>query len=105
MLKDKLNIAAIDFKGDKVQLEENIPYQLENTPASLEQFCKIIDDFIVSLPVERNKILAIGVNITGRVDPASGYSYSIFYFEEKPSLRFLKNGCRRKFSLKTTAGP
>lgn len=29
MLKDKLNIAAIDFKGDKVQLEENIPYQLE----------------------------------------------------------------------------
>ena len=47
MLKDKLNIAAIDFKGDKVQLEENIPYQLENTPASLEQFCKIIDDFIV----------------------------------------------------------
>ena len=26
MLKDKLNIAAIDFKGDKVQLEENIPY-------------------------------------------------------------------------------
>ena len=82
MLKDKLNIAAIDFKGDKVQLEENIPYQLENTPASLEQFCKIIDDFIVSLPVERNKILAIGVNITGRVNPASGYSYSIFYFEE-----------------------
>lgn len=68
MLKDKLNIAAIDFKGDKVQLEENIPYQLENTPASLEQFCKIIDDFIVSLPVERNKILAIGVNITGRVN-------------------------------------
>lgn len=90
MLKDKLNIAAIDFKGDKVQLEENIPYQLENTPASLEQFCKIIDDFIVSLPVERNKILAIGVNITGRVNPASGYSYSIFYFEEKPLAQIME---------------
>ena len=99
MLKDKLNIAAIDFKGDKVQLEENIPYQLENTPASLEQFCKIIDDFIVSLPVERNKILAIGVNITGRVNPASGYSYSIFYFEEKP-LAILTN--RMFFSPCTT---
>ena len=84
MLKDKLNIAAIDFKGDKVQLEENIPYQLGNTPASLKQFCKIIDDFIVSFAyIERNKILAIGVNITGRVDPASGYNYSIF-FERSP---------------------
>lgn len=105
MLKDKLNIAAIDFKGDKVQLEENIPYQLENTPASLEQFCKIIDDFIVSLPVERNKILAIGVNITGRVNPASGYSYSIFYFEEKPLAQILEERLQTKVSLKTTAGP
>lgn len=96
MLKDKLNIAAIDFKGDKVQLEENIPYQLENTPASLEQFCKIIDDFIVSLPVERNKILAIGVNITGRVNPASGYSYSIFYFEEKPLAQILEERLQTK---------
>lgn len=96
MLKDKLNIAAIDFKGDKVQLEENIPYQLENTPASLEQFCKIIDDFIVSLPVERNKILAIGVNITGRVNPASGYSYSIFYFEEKPLAQILEERLQAK---------
>ena len=96
MLKDKLNIAAIDFKGDKVQLEENIPYQLENTPASLEQFCKIIDDFIVSLPVEQNKILAIGVNITGRVNPASGYSYSIFYFEEKPLAQILEERLQTK---------
>ena len=96
MLKDKLNIAAIDFKGDKVQLEENIPYQLENTPASLEQFCKIIDDFIVSLPVERNKILAIGVNITGRVNPASGYSYRIFYFEEKPLAQILEERLQTK---------
>lgn len=96
MLKDKLNIAAIDFKGDKVQLEENIPYQFENTPASLEQFCKIIDDFIVSLPVERNKILAVGVNITGRVNPASGYSYSIFYFEEKPLAQILEERLQAK---------
>lgn len=104
MLKDKLNIAAIDFKGDKVQLEENIPYQLENTPASLEQFCKIIDDFIVSLPVERNKILAIGVNITGRVNPASGYSYSIFYFEEKPLAQILEERLQTKVSLKRQPG-
>ena len=108
MLKDKLNIAAIDFKGDKVLLEENIPYRLENTPAALEQLCKIIDDFITSFPVERNKILAIGVNISGRVNPVSGYSYSKIFLNRKEksvSLRFLKNGCRRKFSLKTTAGP
>ena len=53
-------------------------------------------DFIRSLPVEQNKILAIGVNITGRVNPASGYSYSIFYFEEKPLAQILEERLQTK---------
>ena len=48
------------------------------------------------MPVERNKILAIGVNITGRVNPASGYSYSIFYFEEKPLAQILEERLQTK---------
>lgn len=90
VLHDQINCAAVDFKGDKLRIEENIPYKLENTPAALEQLCLRIDEFIDSLVIPREKILSIGVNISGRVNPVSGYSYSIFYFEEKPLSEILE---------------
>lgn len=90
VLPDRLNLGIVDFKGDKVRIEENIPYELENTPAALEQLCVSINDFISSLHISREKILSIGVNISGRVNPISGYSYSIFYFEEKPLSEILE---------------
>lgn len=90
VLHDQINCAAVDFKGDKLRIEENIPYKLENTPAALEQLCLRIDEFIDSLAIPREKILSIGVNISGRVNPVSGYSYSIFYFEEKPLSEILE---------------
>lgn len=91
IFKNKLNIAVVDFKGDKLRIEENIPYEMENTPAALDVLCKLINEFIDSLPVERTKVLSVGVNITGRVNPISGYSYSIFYFEEKPLTQILED--------------
>ena len=90
VLHDQINCAAVDFKGDKLRIEENIPYKLENTPAALEELCLRIDEFIDSLVIPREKILSIGVNISGRVNPVSGYSYSIFYFEEKPLSEILE---------------
>lgn len=90
VLHDRLNCAAVDFKGDKIRIEENIPFPLENTPAALEQLCRSIEEFIASLSISRDKILAVGVNISGRVNPVSGYSYSIFYFEEKPLSQILE---------------
>ncbi len=97
MLKDKLSICAIDFKGEKVRLEENIPYQTVNTPAALDELCIIIDKFISTLSVEREKVLAVQVNISGRVNPISGYSYSLFYFEEKPLTQIIED----KLHIKT----
>ena len=96
ILKDKLHLAIIDFKGDKLEVEEHVPYKLENTPASLEKLYQAIEHFIHNLPIERNKILAIGINITGRVNPAAGYSYSIFYFEEKPLSQVLEERLQTK---------
>ena len=82
--RDSINIAAVDFKGKFISVEDEVPFTLENTPAALENLCIIIDEFIGSLKVSRDKILSVGINITGRVNPISGYSYSFFYFEEKP---------------------
>ncbi|MDF9830866.1 ROK family transcriptional regulator [Parabacteroides sp. PF5-6] len=96
ILRDRINLGMLDFKGDKVRIEENIPYRLENTPAALEQLCTVIDDFIRRLDMPKEKILAIGVNISGRVNPVSGYSYSIFYFQEKPLAQILEERLQMK---------
>ena len=80
----------LDFKGDKIRIEESVPYQFENTPAALDRLCDAINEFILTLPIPREKILSVGVNISGRVNPFTGYSYSIFYFEENPLSQIME---------------
>ncbi|MDD4516108.1 ROK family transcriptional regulator [Massilibacteroides sp.] len=79
-----INIGLINFKGEMVDLKMGIPYQLENTQKALDDLCSIITKFIDRQRVDKHKILNIDVNISGRVNPESGYSYSIFYFNEIP---------------------
>lgn len=96
VLRYRVHIAAVDFKGEKVQIEEDIPYTLENTREALDTLCLLVNNFIAALPVPREKILAVGLNISGRVNPISGYSYSFFYFEEKPLSEILEEKLRIK---------
>lgn len=80
----RVNISLINFKGEAIKYVENIPYQLENTPEALNALCRIITNFLNEEAEVKDKILCLGVNVSGRVNAESGYSYSYFYFEEKP---------------------
>lgn len=84
-----INIGLINFKGDIVELKMNIPYSFENTIESLNNLCLLVLNFIKKLSIEKDKILNINVNISGRVNLESGYSYSMFYFEERPLAEIL----------------
>ena len=97
IMNQHVNLAVLDFKGDKIRIEESVPYLFENTPAALDRLCEIINEFIVSVPVPREKILSVGINISGRVNPFTGYSYSIFYFEENPLSLIIE----KKLNIKT----
>lgn len=61
-----------------------IPYEFSNTTAGLNKLCNDISTFISSADINKEKILNIGVNISGRVNPELGYSFSMFNFEERP---------------------
>ena len=76
--KFAINIGMINFKGDMMEKKLNIPYQFDNTPEALDELCRIIASFIHHTKVEKEKVLNICVNISGRVNPESGYSFSIF---------------------------
>lgn len=79
-----INLGLINFKGDVVQLKMNVPFRAKNTPESLDELCKQIRHFLQKVSVEKDKILNINVNLSGRVNPDLGYSYSIFNFDERP---------------------
>lgn len=84
-----LNIGLINFKGDMVELQMNIPYRFENTTQALEELCKLVSNFIKKTSIAKDKILNISFNISGRVNPESGYSFSQFNFSERPLAEIL----------------
>ena len=94
--KFAVNIGFINFKGDMMELKMNIPYKFENTPEAMEELCRLISSFIKKTKVNTEKILNININISGRVNPESGYSFSQFNFSERPLAEVLtdKIGCQ-----------
>lgn len=83
--KFSLDIGLINFKGDIVDLQMNLPYNFENTPEAMDTLCEMVKDFIRHVSEELSqKILNVCINISGRVNPEAGYSYSIFNFSEHP---------------------
>lgn len=81
--RDVIYMGIINFRGDMV-VSRQYDFMIENTRQSFDELCNLITQFITSSRIRRDKLLAIGINISGRVNPETGYSYSYFFFDEKP---------------------
>lgn len=79
-----INIGLLDFKKSLVTVKEQIPFTLENNQESYQSLIRIIKAFIEDAPVAKDTILAMGLNLSGRINTHSGYSYSFFHFHEEP---------------------
>ncbi len=97
MTRHHLHIALMDFTGNIVEKQFGISYIYENTPESLDQLCNYIQNFIDRTGERKQKIFNVNLNISGRVNPESGYSYSSFYFNERPVSETLSN--RLKYNV------
>lgn len=86
-----INIALSDLQKNLIKISEKIPYKLDNNRESLESLCQLIIVFIKELTIPRDKILGIGINLSGRVNYATGYSYSFFYFNEEPLSKIIES--------------
>ena len=79
-----LSLGLMDFGGKVIEKQLDIDFESCNSVDNLSQLCDIINRFINSRSVDRSAILAVNVNISGRVNPMMGYSYSRYNFEEMP---------------------
>lgn len=79
-----LSMAVVDLCGNVVSKEEVMTYHAANTPESLDELCTLMRTFFAGAGVPINQILYVNVNISGRVNPQTGCSYSIFNFGDAP---------------------
>lgn len=82
--KDSIGLGLITFKGQLIEYVGNKEFVLENTMQSLDALCSIINHFIDHLSISRKKIFSVGINLSGRVNSESGFSYSFLFLGEKP---------------------
>ena len=83
--RDHINIGLCNFSGEVVRQEFDIPIDtLEDPNYVVDEICRSTDDFIAQSGIDKSRILNACVNISGRVNPQTGYSYSMFTFSETP---------------------
>ncbi|MCC5920132.1 MAG: ROK family protein [Cyclobacteriaceae bacterium] len=88
---DHVNLGITDFTKNLVYTQERISYNLENNRHSLDLLCKIIHEFIEDSPYSKSRVISIGINLSGRIKYATGYSYSFFNFDEEPLSKRIEN--------------
>lgn len=76
-----ISFAMMNLTGTIVR-EHDVQYEFSNTPETMELICESLESFIKDSGISRDRIAGISVNLSGRVNPKTGYSYSIFHFEE-----------------------
>lgn len=96
LMSNGLNLGLMNFKGELVKLDMDVPYQYRNSQEGLDELCGHVTDFIEQLDIAKERILNVGVNIPGRVNSEMGHSFSRFNFEERPLVDLMAEriGCR-----------
>ncbi|NDF98250.1 MAG: ROK family transcriptional regulator [Chitinophagia bacterium] len=92
-----INLGLLDFRKHLINLKEKIPYRLENTQESFQQLLELIRQYLQELNIPKNKMLGMGINLSGRINQTTGYSYSYFHFQEEP----LADTIQREFGIPT----
>lgn len=95
--QNHINIGLTDLQKNIIEIKQNIPFNLSNSQEALTDLVSIIKDFIKKLTIKKEKILGLGVNLSGRINHATGYSYSFFNFNEEPLAKSLE----KEFNIKT----
>ena len=75
-----LRLGLMDMSG-RIVLNKEMHKELRNTPDALEGICSQIDSLVKESGIERESLTRVSINISGRVNPRTGYSYSMFNFE------------------------
>ena len=79
-----IHIAVCNFKGEIVHYIQDIEFVLESSEESFRSICSLIKQEVNGIGIAWEKILGVGVSLSGRVNPEKGYSLTYFVSEDIP---------------------
>lgn len=82
--RNHISVAIINFKGNIIDCKDDIPFSLKSTEESFIELCRFLTDYLGKLWISTDQVLAYGINLSGRVNVRTGYSFSYFIGEDKP---------------------
>ena len=82
--RQHFHIAITDFSGKEVDFIQDIEFVLEASAESFKSICRIIKENVAAAGIYWNKVLSVGVSLSGRVNPEEGYSLTYFVSDEFP---------------------
>ena len=88
----EIALAVTDFTGRIIQFQDGIPYALTGTEESVLGLCACVKKQLRKYHLDPVPVRGVGVNLTGRVNHRTGYSYSYYISEEKPIRDILEEG-------------
>ncbi len=88
--KDEISVAVTNFKGQTIDYKEDIAFTLENSEASFKKLCDGTKEHLSRIGVDASKVLAYGVNLSGRVNNETGYCFTYFLGEDRPIASLLE---------------
>ena len=92
------HIAISDFKGELINFIQDIEFVLEASELSFRTICRMVKDEVSKCGVPWDKVLGIGVSLSGRVNPEKGYSLTYFVSDDIP----LKSIFQKEFNVPVT---
>ena len=88
----EIALAVTDFTGRIIQFQDGIAYALTGTEESVLGLCACVKKQLRKYHLDPVPVRGVGVNLTGRVNHRTGYSYSYYISEEKPIRDILEEG-------------
>ena len=82
--RQHFHIAISDFKGEINFYIQDIPFVLEANAESFRDICRKIRGEVASSGIMWEKVLGVGISLTGRVNPEKGFSLSYFVSDDIP---------------------
>jgi predicted NBD/HSP70 family sugar kinase len=91
ILLKRISVGFIDLKFNSEYYRQDTNFELDNTQESLEEVIDFIHQSIQNSGVPTDRLLGMGVGITGRVNGDAGESLSYFNFTSEPLASYLSS--------------
>ena len=82
--RQHIHIAIADFTGNLKFFIQDISFVLEANADSFRTICKKIREEVTGSGIAWNKVLGVGISLSGRVNPEKGFSLSYFVSDDIP---------------------